>query len=400
MQLLIIKLTSADATPLSASISNKSAEASLAETDWDTLRKQQRGHKVVLLIPDTDVSLAETQIPSKNKKQMLQALPFALEESLAEDVDNLHFSAYRASEDSKVKAAIIKHERLGFWIDLLKSHDIGVHYILPAVFALPTEEQGWSVYISDDEAQIRQSTFDGFVCSLDVLDYILPAELEDAPPEALYVSGDSLRVTRLVQGQDIEIRAGSTPSLVKYSDIEPTLVLNLLSNYSRGESALKNINWSPWKPVAVIGGLLLLTWLGMYIWQNHQLQRKLDIIETQITKVYRSTIPNGTLKDPDSQLSSMTNLLGQLQGGLSDTSVSPLPSIAGVAPVLKQFPKITIKEVLFRRNQLEIKIESPNLTMLDQFKQAAEKRQLQVTSGPSKTTADSVASSFIIKEAK
>ena len=400
MQLLIIKLTSPDATPLCATVSNKNPEASFASADWETVRKQQRGHKVVLLIPDTDVSLAETQIPSKNKKQMMQALPFALEESLAEDVDNLHFSAYRETEDTKVKAAIIKHERLGFWIDLLKSHDIGVHYVLPAIFALPIETQGWSVNISEEEAQIRQNTFDGFVCSLDVLDYILPSELEENAPEALYVSGDSLRITRLVQGENIEIRAGRAPSLIQYSDIEPTLELNLLNNFSRGESALKNINWSPWKPVAAIGGLLLLTWLGMGFWQNHQSQLKLDAIEAEINKVYRNTVTNGKLTSADAQLSSMTSLLSQLRGGMVDTSVSPLPSIASVAPMLKQFPRMTVKELLFKSNKLQMKVETPNLGMLDQFKQTAEKLQLKVDIGSSKTTADSVASTLVIQEAK
>ncbi|PID45922.1 MAG: hypothetical protein CSB47_06335 [Proteobacteria bacterium] len=400
MQLLIIKLTTPDAEPLCATISNKNTEASFASADWDSIRKQQRGNKVVLLIPNTEVSLAETLIPSKSKKQMLQALPFALEESLAEDIDNLHFSAYREADDATVKAAVIKRERLAFWVDFLKSHDISAHYILPAIFSLPVEQQGWFVYVGEDEAQVRQTTFGGFACALDVLDYILPSELEENPPEALYVSGDSLRITRLLHGQDIDIRAGTAHTLVRYSDIQPTLELNLLNNYSRGESALKNINWTPWKPVAAIGGLLLLTWLGMFMWQNNQAQNKLDALEAEINKIYRSTIPGGKLNDPDSQMSSMSSLVAQLQGGLSDSSISPLPAIALAAPLLKQFPKMNIKEMMFKRNNLSIKVETPNIGMLDQFKQAAAKRQLDVTIGSSKTTANNVASTLTLREAK
>ena len=399
MQLLIIKLTSPDATPVSASISNKTPESQFNETNWDTLRQQQRGHKVVLLIPDSDVSLAETHIPSKNKKQMLQALPFALEESLAEDVDKLHFSAYRETEESPVKAAIINHDRLGFWIDLLKSHDINTHYVLPALFALPTVDQGWSIHISDEDAQIRQSTFSGFACPIDVLDYLLPSELETHAPEALYVSGDSLRVTRSLQGQDVEIRAGNAPSLVQLEDLLPTLPLNLLNNYSRGESALTGINWSPWKPVAAISGLLLVTWLTIFIWQNQHAETKLNQLESEISKVYRDTVPNGTLNDPDTQLASMTSLLAQLQGSSTAASVSPLPTIAKVAPVLKQFSKMTVKELAFKRNTLQVRVEAPNLGMLDQFQKAAEKSQLSVNIGSSKTTANNVASTLIIKEA-
>ncbi|PWQ94615.1 type II secretion system protein GspL [Leucothrix arctica] len=398
MKLLIIKLTSPDAPPLVASIGDKITEDNFVSSDWATVRSKQRGQKVVLLIPDNEVSLAETIIPSKNKKQMLQALPFALEESLAEDVEKLHFSALRESDDLPVKAAIINHERLGFWIDLLKEHDINVHYILPAMFALPVASEGWSVAVTENEAQVRQGMFSGFACDLDVLDYVLPSQLEEHSPQVIDVSGDSLRMTRLLQGQDIEIRAGNAPSLIQLKDLQPTLPLSLLNNYNRGESALKSINWSPWKPVGVIAGLLLATWLGMFMWHNHQSEQKLTAIESEITKVYRSAVANGSLTDADAQLSSMRSLRRQLEGNPDSANKSPLPIIARLAPQLKRFPKMEIQEVAFKQNKIELKVEAPNLGMLDQFKQTAEKAQLSVSIRSSKTTADSVASTLVIEE--
>lgn len=398
MKLLIIKLTSPDASPLVASIADKATEGNFVNSNWVTIRNNQRGYKTILLIPDNEVSLAEAVIPSKNKKQMLQALPFALEESLAEDVENLHFSALRETDDSPVKAAIINHARLGFWIDLVKEHDVNVHYILPSMFALPVANDGWSVTITEDEAQVRQSMFSGFACDLDVLDYILPSQLEEHSPKVIDVSGDSLRMTRLLQGQDIEIRAGNAPTLVQVSDIVPTLPLSLLNNYSRGESALNSINWSPWKPVAVISGLLLATWLGMFMWQNHQSEQKLVAIEGEIANVYRSTVTNGSLTDADAQLSSMKSLRQQLEGNPDSAGTSPLPIIARLAPQLKRFPKMDIKEVAFKQNKIELKVEAPNLGMLDQFEQTAEKAQLSVSIRSSKTTADSVASTLVIEE--
>ena len=243
MQLLIIKLTSPDATPLFAGLTSKKAESSFVPCEWEDIRKYQRGSKVVLLIPDSEVSLAETKIPRKNKKQMLQAIPFALEDTLAEDIDDLHFSAYRENDDANVKVAVINRDRLSFWIDLLKEKDITVHYMLPSLFGLTVAEAGWSVDIGDEEAQVRQGPLDGFACSLDVLDFLLPQAIEEHEPEALYVSGDSLRVTRILQNQDIDIRAGTSSFLVNSESLEPALELNLLNNFSRGESALKNINW-------------------------------------------------------------------------------------------------------------------------------------------------------------
>ena len=399
MQLLIIKLTSPDATPLFAGLTSKKAESSFVPCEWEDIRKHQRGSKVVLLIPDSEVSLAETKIPSKNKKQMLQAIPYALEDTLAEDIDDLHFSAYRENDDAKSKVAVINKERLSFWIDLLKEKDITLHYILPSLFGLSVAEAGWSIDIGEEEAQVRQGPLDGFASSLDVLDYLLPAAIEEHEPEALYVSGDSLRVTRILQNQEIDIRAGNSSLLINSESLEPALELNLLNNFSRGESALKNVNWSPWKPVAAIGGLLLATWVGMFMWQNNQASQQLKKLEAQITSVYQSAISGGKQTDADAQLSSMTSTLSQLQGNLNAASVSPLPTIARLAPLLKQFNKMSIKELGFKRNKLQVKVETPNLSMLDQFKQAAATSKLEVTIGSSKTTADNVASTLVIQEA-
>ena len=398
MQLLIIKLTSPEAKPLFAGLTSKKVESDFVACEWDDVRKHQRGSKVVLLIPNSDVSLAETHIPSKNKKQMMQAIPYALEETLAEDIDDLHFSAYRENDEANVKTAIINRDRLSFWIDLLKEQDVNVHYILPSLFGLAIAKQGWSIDLDEDEAQVRQGPLDGFASSLDVLDFLLPAAMEDHEPEALYVSGDSLKVTRLLQNHEVEIRSGVSSSLIHLDSIQPALELNLLNNFSRGESALNNINWSPWKPVAAIGGLLLATWAGMFMWQNGQTSKKLESIESQITSVYRSSIPGGKQTDADAQLSSMTSTLQQLQGNLNAASVSPLPTIAKLAPLLKQFNKMSIEELGFKRNKLQVKVETPNLSMLDQFKQAAASNKLEVTIASSKTTANNVASTLVIEE--
>jgi len=399
MQLLIIKLTSPDAKPSFAGLTSKKVESSFVTCEWDDIRKHQRGSKVVLLIPNSDVSLAETQIPSKNKKQMLQALPYALEDTLAEDIDDLHFSAYRESDDAKVKTAIINRGRLCLWIDLLREQDVNVNYILPSLFGLAIAEEGWSIDIDEDEVQVRQGPLDGFASSLDVLDYLLPAAMDEHKPEALYVSGESLKVTRLLQNHDVEVRSGVSSFLVSIDSIQPALALNLLNNFSRGESALRQVNWSPWKPVAVIGGLLLATWIGMFMWQNEQMSKQLDGIEAQITSAYRSAIPGGNQTDPDAQLSSMTSTLSRLQGNLNAASVSPLPTIAKLVPVLKQFNNMSVQELGFKRNTLQVKVETPNLSMLDQFKKAAATSQLEVSIRSSKTTAENVVSTLVIKEA-
>ena len=50
------------------------------------------GRKVIVLVPGTDALLAEPVLPVKSGAKLAQVVPFALEEHLAVDVDDLHFA--------------------------------------------------------------------------------------------------------------------------------------------------------------------------------------------------------------------------------------------------------------------------------------------------------------------
>ena len=49
--------------------------------------------EVIVVVPARDVLLISAQLPKMNRSRLLQALPFALEEQLIDDVEDLHFAA-------------------------------------------------------------------------------------------------------------------------------------------------------------------------------------------------------------------------------------------------------------------------------------------------------------------
>ena len=50
------------------------------------------GRRLRVCVPGSAVLLLHANIPSSNTQKILQAVPFALEDRLAQDVDNLHFA--------------------------------------------------------------------------------------------------------------------------------------------------------------------------------------------------------------------------------------------------------------------------------------------------------------------
>lgn len=80
--------------------------------------------KVVVLVPGTDVLTKHVELPSVNASRLRQLLPFSLEETLADDVDRLHFAAGRRVDDAHVAAAVVDRERLDGWLERLQTAGI------------------------------------------------------------------------------------------------------------------------------------------------------------------------------------------------------------------------------------------------------------------------------------
>jgi general secretion pathway protein L len=49
--------------------------------------------------------------------KILRALPFALEEQIAEDIEALHFAAGRPAPDGSIPAAAVDREQLEGWLE-------------------------------------------------------------------------------------------------------------------------------------------------------------------------------------------------------------------------------------------------------------------------------------------
>ena len=55
------------------------------------------GRRVIVLVPGSDVLLVQAAVPTRKRERVLQAIPFALEDQLAGDVERLHFAIARRS---------------------------------------------------------------------------------------------------------------------------------------------------------------------------------------------------------------------------------------------------------------------------------------------------------------
>lgn len=391
MQLLVIKIKELDATPEYALLGKKQAQDRFTPGDWKRIRSLTRGRRVLVLIPSNEVVLTSVNIPSKNKKQLLQAVPFSLEDSLAEDIEDLHFSVQQTS-DSNSHVAVINRTTLEKYLDTFQSHGITFHFILPEILTQAVHEDSWSLVFDEDTQSVktRLNDYDGFVCDENMLEMFISEPLEKNPPKTIYTNVGKLTLPESLQNIPLKsIDSG----LIDNKSANSALALNLITNFSR-QNNKSTINWSMWRPVAITGGLLASVWIGVFFWQNNLLQQQSKQLNQQIEQVFKTSFPKSRIVDAPVQMKTELDKLKASAGQIVD---SPLPLIADIGPLLKQYKDMTLTEVRYQENELALIMQSPNLTRLEKFKKdAADKVQLNVDIKSSTTTSNKVEATLII----
>src|SRR5258708_22016699 len=83
---------------------------------------QAMSRRICVLVPGTDVLLTEPEVPTKAGTKLHQVVPYALEEQLADDIDDLHFAiGKRAADSQRTPVAVIRRSLMDEWLTSLKS---------------------------------------------------------------------------------------------------------------------------------------------------------------------------------------------------------------------------------------------------------------------------------------
>ena len=364
MQLLVIKLSASDGILEYALLGKKQASDRFTPGDWKRIRTLSRGRKVLALIPSNDVVITSVNIPSKNKKQLLQAIPFSLEDSLADDLENLHFAVKLDEASNHSQVAIIKRTTLGNYLDIFQENGVSAHFVLPETLGQYYRKDTWSLLFEDNtqnadqpshapqNVNVRLDEYNGFVCDESMLEMFLSEQLGNNQPKKIYSNTEKLNLPENLQDIDVEsIEKG----VIDYQSALSALPLNLITNFSRHTNK-STINWGAWRPTFVIAGLLASVWAGVFFWQNNLLQQQNNLLNKKIEQVYKASFPKGRIVDASVQ---MKTALDKLRANAGKVVDSPLPLISDISPLLKEYKDVTLSEINYKENELTLIMQSP-----------------------------------------
>ena len=326
------------------------------------------GARLVLVAPGERVTLHQVPLPGRKRAAWIQAVPYALEDLVVEDVESLHFALGDQPENGGLLVAVIQQAVLREWLETCAQAGVIPAAVVPEPLLLPWEQGEWSVLLEAERVVARVGRWQGFATERGMLELLLNhslVEAGDARPQRLRVWGDpspDLAATDLaLQIEDSRVE----PLAVFAAAYHPATALNLLQGpFSR------RAHWGrwlrPWRAAAVLGGVLLLAQGILQIHERAWLRGEEAALRTEMERLYQEAVPGATrIVNPRVQLETRLREL-QSGGGSAGTFLELLHQ--GGRP-LTDFPEVTLRALGYRDGQLSLDLQGGSPAVLDQLQQ-------------------------------
>jgi general secretion pathway protein L len=324
--------------------------------------------EVVVLVPAEHCLLLEAEVAARGAEQLARAIPFAVEDQLAEPVEALHFSALPHPRGQGQLVAAVRRERLREWLDDLAARGLRPDRMLVDALLLDPVADGAHVLVDEDRALVRVGPARAFAATLDELpDWLALADLpRDADGRSrLQVAGGrlpALDAARFIVERDA---AGAQPLAVLAAGLRgavaPDLLTGAFAPRHRGEPVRRL-----WRIAAVMAAGAVLLGFGGLLLDRIRLEQRLATLEAEIAGAYASIYPGAAV--PANAVDRVRADYRALGG--APAAGGALELLSQVAPVLSAAPQTFLKGVEYRGGALELVLLAPGVSALDAVRES------------------------------
>jgi general secretion pathway protein L len=343
-----------------------------------------RGQRVVALAPATQVLLAEPELPPGSGARLARAVPFALEEQLTEDIDQLFFAIGARSVRGATPVAVVSRAVMQGWIDALKEAGIEPASMLPDISLLPQNPGQTVLWLEGERLAVRRPGMLPFVVELSPVADALAiagviADPSPQPTEPKALESALLYVTRedwaVVQEQfeglverfeSLKIQLlpdGPLPWLAR--ELADTDAVNLLQNeYVRATDY--GAQWRQWRLAAALALAFLVVHVGAQALQIRQAHKRTAAIDGEIAAVFASAMPTEKMQDPRRQMQARLDRIHRSGAGPEYF----LRTLQVLGDAVGTLPKTSVDALSFHGQTLDLKVTAPSIAALSQLSQA------------------------------
>lgn len=337
------------------------------------------GRRIAVLVPAVDVLLTRVALPVRGAGKILRALPFALEEQIAEDIEALHFAAGRPGADGQVPAAAVDRERLEGWLAALAAAGLEPGVICSEAEGTPAAPNHLNWVLEPGRCLARSG--DGLPVLLEI-DSVEDAlrfgpEFPGASDQPKHLSVYLTAEARMRHGEALEAlrpRVASLELRLLPDGLLPHLAAGVVTrepiNLLQGEFAPRtqlDRLWKPWRYAAALLAalaVLLVAQEGLRLYQLKQEEARLD---AAIAATFEQALPGARMQDPRFQVESRLNAL-RGTGNLANEGF--LTALETLGAALGETSGVRLEAISYRTGVLDLRLQAPSVDALEQIRQS------------------------------
>lgn len=376
METLLIRLLPEDSDTAEWIVcADRKSPADAARGPLNEAAKLGVRRRVVVLVPSEDVLLTRVNLQTRNRQQFAKAVPYALEDELAQDVEQLHFALGPRQADNSRPVAVCARARMDAWLEGLRAADITPHALLPDVFALPAGDT-WNALLEDERAVVRIGAYHGWACDPAQLTDLLALAIEEAqtPPASLtlYLCGHG-GVQLDTLGLALNPMRRCPPALFA-EGLDEKAGINLLQGTYSSQDDIGHY-LKPLRMTAVLAAIWLALQFVIMIGEYRDLARQDRKLITAIEQVYRDTFPNAQrIINPRVQ---MEQRLAALRGNSADgADTGFLRLVAASGGAAGAISGVQIESLDYGDDRLDLILTATDLQSLEKIKQSLQQAGL------------------------
>ncbi|NBU25422.1 MAG: hypothetical protein EBS39_07355, partial [Gammaproteobacteria bacterium] len=315
------------------------------------LASRAGGRRIVAFLPSAETLGVAVSLPPMSAAKARAALPYALEDQLAGDLEEQHFAVGARLADGRWPVRVIALARLAAWLDLLRGAGIEPQALVAEADALRDRPGDLMLWLDGDDAHWRAPGSAPVTLPSDVLPEGAAAALGDARsgtlglrvlgrPEDLERHADGLAAVAGGFLQRVDQSLPQSPLSWLASQFDATAVTNLLQGSfapARGPAAgLEAWRW----PIrlAIVALVLQVFGWGLEAWRLHRAAQPLD---AALLEAVRPLDPS--VQDPATARSLLTARLADWDRRERDPSAAPfIAALATLADARAAAPAVEL----------------------------------------------------------
>lgn len=302
-------------------------------------------------------------IPTRKRANLLAAIPYALEENLSEELENLHFTLCDWVPGKSAEVLVVARDTLEGWLSLFAEAGVRLDAIVPELSLLPIhrDSDATLVRLAADHYLIKTGAYQGFSCDRDAFDYWWSDEQNRALQLAVDDQAFAVElnqqggqgVSHWAIGQTFDRWLEHAPEQLKMA---PSMLQGEYEpEHLKPKSSLLNIAAG-----IVLAALLLL---GASHWyEAARLEARLKANQQAVRDLFAQSFPGEEyLGSPRRQIASLLSI------SEDDPPDEMFQYLLGVSAQTAPRHGARLEEINYRDRQLQIGVSVPNFAALEKL---------------------------------